>query len=182
MSSWCKGPGRCFSRRCLERGHHALAWADPAEKLPPGELLPVFYLDQDDKQESPCRMETKAALRDMKRAGDGRFFNHGKAFRLAVRSPMRRAPLLRFGPSRSKDSPASISFAEMQANVGIAGEVRDWQENAPAPRHLVRRAQEKIAAIGADVTYDPTAPLAFGRWAINFQPGPAEQLPPAAGA
>ena len=42
------------------------------------------------------------------------------------------------------DSSASISLAEMKANVGITED----EAGTPVPRHIVQRARQKIRAIG----------------------------------
>jgi hypothetical protein len=88
--------------------------------------------------------------------------HHGKAFQLYRRGP---EPERRYTPSKSGDSDRSISLAEMQANVGITANQTgaDWRESAPALRHVVQRAQQKIRAIGRreEGTYDEKSPLPF---------------------
>jgi hypothetical protein len=108
---------------------------------------------------------TAAQAEAMKEAGRGRYINRGRAFQLCEAAPV--SP--RFTPSQSGESDASISMTEMEANVGIAGDLKDWREEAPAPRHIVERAQKKIRAIGRhdEGTFDDKAPLAFGAWPVK---------------
>lgn len=115
----------------------------------------VFYHEQDTNSEEPCLLVTRELARDMKIALEGEFINRGKDFRLFSTSP---APAPRYVCSESTDSAASISPAEMLANVGITED----EAGTPAPRHIVRRAKEKIRAIRDREGFDRRAPLAFG--------------------
>jgi len=121
--------------------------------------VPLFYIDQNQSLPTPYSV-TQAQADAMKSAGRGRYINRCKAFQLCELAPV--SP--RFTPSLTADSAASISLAEMEANVGIAGDLKDWREEAPAPRHLVQRAQQKVRAIGRREkdTFDDKATLAFG--------------------
>lgn len=121
--------------------------------------VPLFYIDQNQSLPTPYSV-TQAQADAMKAAGRGRYIHRSKAFQLCELAPL--AP--RFTPSLAPASAASISLAEMEANVGIAGDLKDWREQAPAPRHLVQRAQQKVKAIGRHDkdTFDDRATLAFG--------------------
>jgi hypothetical protein len=155
MSHWCKG-AQCLHSKCRRvRARGAVA------TVPAAVALPLFYRDQNQGVPSSYSV-TRAQANAMRDAGRGRFINRGLAFQLDELSPERP----RFTPSQSGESDTSISMAEMEANVGIAGDLKDWQEESPAPRHVVDRAQKKIRAIGRrdEGTFDEKAPLAFGSW------------------
>jgi hypothetical protein len=138
------------------------AAASRAVGAPPS--VPLFYIDQNQSMPTPYSV-TQAQADAMKAAGRGRYINRCKAFQLCELAPV--SP--RFTPSLTADSAASISLAEMEANVGIAGDLKDWREEAPAPRHLVQRAQQKVKAIGRHDkdTFDDKATLAFGGHRYN---------------
>ena len=93
----------------------------------------------------------------MKRGGDGWFIDHGKAFRL-----LERAPEVEITDPRrvlgSIESAATITVAEMRANVG------DVDESVRNPRETVRRAQAKIKLY--PFIFDRLAPGARCDWAI----------------
>jgi hypothetical protein len=150
MSKKKHPPGIRWDFRFMER-------AEPR----PSEELPVFYNEQD-LNGTPCSMATRYELQKLKARGEGKFVSHGKAFRLNRRGPA--PPPARFSPSLSPDSTASISVAEVRANVGEP----DVTPGAEIPRHIVKRAQQKIRAIGLRLegTYDPRAVLAFGSWPV----------------
>jgi hypothetical protein len=130
-----------------------------AQKAASPLAVPLFYIDQNQSLPTPYSV-TRAQADAMKAAGRGRYINRCKAFQLCELAPL--SP--RFTPSLTAASAASISLAEMEANVGIAGDLIDWREEAPAPRHLVQRAQQKVKAIGRREkdTFDDKATLAFG--------------------
>jgi hypothetical protein len=125
----------------------------------PSVSLPLFYLDQD--QGRPTTYEvTHEQAKLMRDAGRGKFINRGRAFQLYEPTPLRQS----FICSASADSTASISVSESQANVGITS--NNGTPNEPALRHVVKRAQQKINAIGRRLegTFDSKATLAFGAW------------------
>jgi hypothetical protein len=123
-----------------------------------GAPVPVFYNEQDQNGQ-PCTVATRDELKVLKRKGEGKFINRGKAFRLNRRGPT--PPPQRYSPSLSTPSDASISVGEIRANVGEPADT----PGAEIARHVVKRAQEKIRAIGAreEGTFDQKAVLAFGR-------------------
>ena len=118
------------------------------------DLVAVFFFDQDVATDAPCRMDLRTECRRLKHAGLGKFINHGKGFRLHERSTAR--PRLGYKPSRSGDSNASISFDEMQANVGIT----DDPVGFPASRARVSAARAKTRWFGSGLR-DTRATLAF---------------------
>jgi len=133
----------------------------------PSISLPLFYLDQD--QGRPTTYEvTHQQAKLMRDAGRGKFINRGRAFQLCEPAPLRQSFLC----SASADSTASISVSEIHANVGITS--NNGSPNEPALRHVVKRAQQKINAIGRRLegTFDPKATLAFGAWSWPiYRPG-----------
>lgn len=158
----CRRHG-CAHLRLGKRERLALALATAAT-APAVTGVPLFYIDQNQSLPTPYSV-TQAQADAMKAAGRGRYINRCKAFQLCELAPV--SP--RFTPSQTPDSAASISLAEMEANVGIAGDLKDWREEAPAPRHLVQRAQQKVKAIGRREkdTFDDKATLAFGGHRYN---------------
>lgn len=119
--------------------------------------LPVFYNEQD-RSGQPCGSLSRGECWDLKRSREGNFVDRGTAFQLTRRGP---APApLRYTPSLSSQSDASISLTEMRANVGEPSDT----PGAEIPRHVVKRAQQKIGVIGRrePYTFDSKAPLAFG--------------------
>jgi hypothetical protein len=100
------------------------------------EAVPVFYLEQDSSCDAPCKSVSRAEAREMKKGGAGWFIDHGKAFRLAGRTPITASsPVERAG---SLETAATISKAEMLANVGI------FERLVRNEREATRRAQAKI--------------------------------------
>lgn len=128
------------------------------------ECVPLYYLDQNQGGATAYEV-TRAQATAMKAAGRGKFINRGKAFQLCELAPLR----LTFACSASTDSSASISPSEMLANVGITS--NNGTPNEPALRHIVKRAKQKINAMGLRLegTFDPRAPLAFGAasWSVQ---------------
>jgi hypothetical protein len=124
--------------------------------------IPAFYFDQDQGGRPTCFLTHGLAV-ELKRLDRGRFICHGKKFRFEAQAP-RRATDFFFVPSESVESSASISPAELLANVGITED----EAGTPAPRHIVQRARQKIRAIGARLegSFDSKAPLAFGSRAV----------------
>jgi hypothetical protein len=120
------------------------------------EVLPLFYLDQNQSQQTPYSV-TREQADKMKDAGRGKFIYHHKAFQLCEFAP---APRHRYVCSESPDSTASISLSEMQAFAGVPSDT----PGSHLPRHLEQRARQKVNAIGRRLegTFDPKAPLAFG--------------------
>ena len=105
--------------------------------------VPVFYRDQDEVCERPAKIWLRSECREHNKVS-GRFFNNGKAFRLFSPSPKIYAvSASSLRPQNVVPAASTISFSELQANVGIAGPKGD---SSPAPRHLVRNAQAKIKA------------------------------------
>jgi hypothetical protein len=120
--------------------------------------IPAFYFDQDQSGREICFLSHELAV-ELKRLGRGKFICHGKKFRFEAKTPRRAADFF-FIPSESVESSASISLAEVLANVGITED----EAGTPAPRHIVQRARQKIRAIGMRLegSFDSRAPLAFG--------------------
>jgi hypothetical protein len=118
--------------------------------------VPLFYLDQNQSEPTNYQVTLEQA-RKMKDAGRGQFMNHAKAFQLWESAP---APRHRYVCSESPDSSASISVTEMQANAGVPSDT----PGSHLPRHIMKRARQKIHAIGRRLqgTFDSKAPLAFG--------------------
>jgi hypothetical protein len=145
---------RC-NRDCRRRGCRGQDFAAIVQAPP--KSVPLYYLDQNQGCLTSYEV-THAQAVAMKDAGRGQFINRGKAFQLYESAPRR----LNFFCSASTDSTASISLSEIQANVGITSNCATPDE--PALRHVVKRAQQKIRAIGRrqEGTFDPKAPLAFG--------------------
>lgn len=122
--------------------------------------VPVFWRDQDDVLERPAHTWPRTECRQKKNTA-GKFENHGKTFRLfAARPQLHPVTAADLATSNVIHESATITTSEMLANVGIAGP--DGLD-VPAPRHVVRRAQQKIRAYyDADVR-DAKAPLPYGR-------------------
>jgi ABC-type sugar transport system ATPase subunit len=144
-----------------------------AQAAKPASLpLPLFYLDQNQGLATAYEVTHEQATA-MKAAGRGKFINRGKAFQLCEPAPLRQ----NFVCSASTDSTASISVNEIEANVGITS--NNGSPNEPALRHVVKRAQQKIKAIGRHLegTFDSKAPLAFGAWSWPvYRSGATAQL------
>jgi hypothetical protein len=149
---------RC-NRDCRRHGC-ARVWKSakpgPQVKASTAAALPLFYLDQNQSETTPYSVTCDQADK-MKDAGRGRYINHGKAFQLWESAP---APRHRYVCSESPDSAASISVTEMQANAGVPADT----PGSHLPRHLIKRAQQKVHAIGHRLTgtFDTKATLAFG--------------------
>jgi hypothetical protein len=113
--------------------------------------VPVFYEEQD----VPHGFLTHDECLEKKAVGMGKFINRGKGFRLYRAAPAPPPP----EPSDSGNSGASIAVNEMRANVGEPPS----EPGAALTRGTVRRAQEKIRAIGRQEigSMDTKAPLAF---------------------
>ena len=110
--------------------------------------VPVFYLDQDESFDPPCRVQSRDECRLMKKAGEGFFISHGRKFRLYEKTPVLASTL---DPSGAP-APSTISLAEMQANVGIT---ESWEID---PFGKIARAREKIRVY--PFVGDTQAPLA----------------------
>ena len=130
-------------------------------KIVSRETVAVFFLEQDTQLESPCTVQSRDTCRAWTREGKGKFVNRGEAFRLYERSTAKER--LPYFLSRSAESAASISFDEMQANVGITNDPVGF----PANRATVRKARQKIRAIGRGLRDERTV-LAFGRWPLKL--------------
>jgi hypothetical protein len=140
-------------RRRLREDGRALAAARAASST-----ILLLYHDQAENSR-PRRETTLENARVMKLLRAGKFENHGKIFRLDQKAPA--VEVSRFACSETPDSSASISFGEMQANVGITD--NDGEPGAPPLRHLVQRAQEKIGSVGrGDYTRDIKAVVISG--------------------
>lgn len=126
--------------------------------MPHNDPVPCFFREQDDTWERPGKgVLTRAQCREMKTLGLGKFENHGRTFRL-FEAALNREPIFPnddFTRPSSADSDCCISFAEMQANVGI---VDDGVRN---PRGLIAAAQEKVRWYQHVTTYPD---LARGSW------------------
>jgi hypothetical protein len=123
--------------------------------------VPVFYLDDDCQSVAPCKLVSRTEARTMKHGGVGWFIDHGKAFRLLERAPEDTV----LDPRRvlgSIESAATITVAEMRANVG------DVDESVRNPRETVRRAQAKIKLY--PFIFDRRAPGARCDWFGNTFP------------
>jgi hypothetical protein len=120
--------------------------------------VPVFHLDSDCQVDAPSHFVPRSEARIMKRRGDGWFIDHGKAFRL-----LERAPEVEITDPRrvlgSIESAATITVAEMRANVG------DVDESVRNPRETVRRAQAKIKLY--PFIFDRLAPGARCDWLVS---------------
>jgi len=119
--------------------------------------VPAFLWEQSDTEKPYCLL-TRDQAREMKRAGRGKFENHGHSFRLLDSVPHEATGF--FITSESTESSESISLAEMKANVGIT----ENDPEQPALRGVVHHAQQKVRAIGRRLegTFDDKSPLAFG--------------------
>src|SRR5208337_4136407 len=113
----------------------------------------VYYINQDETLEQPCRVMTRQEARLAKKAGDGWFICHGKAFRLCMKMPVvmireqdRQRPTV--------NSCCGISKNEMLANAEVADS-----------KLAIIKAQQKVKAYPH--TYDKQAVLARGYW--NYQ-------------
>lgn len=116
--------------------------------MPKSDLVPAFYLNQDEMVEKPCRIMTREEARAAKKADEGWFISNGKYFRLRNRVPLEQQ---KEQTVNGINSCAGISRSEMQANVGIA-----------KSRGAIIRAQEKVKAY--PLVYDKLAVTARGRW------------------
>lgn len=113
----------------------------------------MFFRDQDETFDPPCRIASRDECRLMKKAGDGYFICHGRKFRLFEEEPK----LENFLAPSGTSAPSTISLAEVLANVGIT---EDWQ-----PVGTIRRAQEKIRVY--PFVGDTQAPLAGSRLCLD---------------
>jgi hypothetical protein len=126
--------------------------------MPKNDLVPCFYREQNALWEKPARLLPRSDVHELKRQNIGKFINNGKAFRLNQCSP---ATSRRFSPFRitkpgTFESHSSISFEEMEANLGIV------EETVRNPRAVIMMAQEKVAWYPH--VYDENAVLARGLW------------------
>jgi len=96
--------------------------------------VPVFYRDQDELSESPCRVDSREECRRLKKAGLGYFISHGRAFRLFGESPK----IATTPPPSGTTQASTITYDEVRANVGITEETERY------PTRAIRRAQAKI--------------------------------------
>jgi hypothetical protein len=96
--------------------------------------VPVFYRDQDESLEAPCRVISRDEARKLKKLGLGYFIAHGRQFRLHEIEPKIETLL----PPSGTTQASTISLSELLANVGIteAGELDHIGK--------VRRARIKI--------------------------------------
>lgn len=121
--------------------------------------VPVFWRDQDRVREKPHTTWTRIECRAKKNIS-GQFCDHGRSFMLFAPRPkiypVSAADLL---SSNILPDASTISNEELLANVGIAG---PSGMREPAPRHLVRRAQQKIRAYPR--VHDELAVVGHGRW------------------
>jgi len=131
----------------------------PADSYTGRDSVPVFFNDQDTELESPCRTESRAVCHAWKKNGQGKFINRGKAFRLHRRALVQYTYFI----SRSPETAATISYDEMQANAGITND----PIGLPANRATVRKARQKVRAIGRGLR-DDRAVLAFGKWPLRL--------------
>jgi len=114
----------------------------------------IYYVNQDETVEQPCKTMTREEARTAKKAGDGWFINHGKAFRLRAKMPI---VLIRQDRQRpTVNSCCGISKNEMLANA----EVTDSDL-------AIIKAKQKVKAYPH--TYDKQAILARGYWDYNQQ-------------
>jgi len=130
-------------------------FCDRMERSASRSTVEVFYHEQNAEAVQPVCLISREQAQEWKLSQVGQFFSNGKRFRLYSNSP---DPAPRFHPSQSVDSFASLSFEEMKANVGIT----DDEAGQPAPRGIVKRAQQKVRAIHDREGFDHAAPLAFG--------------------
>lgn len=122
--------------------------------------VPVFYRDDDESRVRAAYTWTRAQCREAKNIV-GRCFDNGKKFRLFKPRPQI-FPVTAAALKTSNHIPqaSTISNDELFANVGIAGSAEDIS----APRHLVKRAQQKIAAYMDRDMREKQAVTAYGRW------------------
>jgi hypothetical protein len=122
-------------------------------------MIVLLFHDQSEWDQNR-RQTTLENARVLKMLSAGKFEKHGAIFRLHQKAPPRPS---QFVPcSRSVDSSASISVMEMRANVGEPG--LNESGDGAFPRHLQKRAQQKINAIGSDsYTLDRRSPVARSR-------------------
>lgn len=124
--------------------------------MPKTDLVPCFYWGQDSQNDEPAKTMLRSEVRELKKQNRGFFVNHGNAFLLSEETPYSYPQpgcdlLESSGPSEP-----CISFAEMQANVGI---VRDGVKNE---RGLIYMARTKVLWYPHITTFPE---LASGRWA-----------------
>jgi hypothetical protein len=146
----------CRRHGCVFPPGAASAKKSSKVKTSTAEVLPLYYLDQNQSQTTPYSV-TREQADKMKGAGRGKFIYHHKAFQLCEPAP---APRHRYVCSESPDSTASISLSEMQAFAGVPSDT----PGSHLPRHIEQRARQKVNAIGRRLegTFDAKAPLAFG--------------------
>lgn len=128
--------------------------------MPKTDEVPVFYRDQDDVCDHPAHVWPRQKCREAKKVL-GNFENHGRTFRLFVPQP-RIYPVTAADLKSSNFLPeaTTITNSEVLANVGIAG----MPEDIAAPRHLVKRAKQKIRAYLHPDVRDKQAVTAYGCW------------------
>lgn len=126
--------------------------------MPKTDLVPCFYREQNVLWERPAKQVLRSEAHELKRQNIGKFINNGKAFRLKQSAPAtgRRFLPFRITKPGTIDSHCSISYEEMQANLGIV------EETVRNPRAVIMMAQEKIAWYPH--VYDEQATLARGFW------------------
>jgi len=121
----------------------------------------VFYRDDNEVCARPLQHLTREECRTARDDGRGKFFDNGKKFRLfASRPALYPVTASSLKSSNVLPSPTTITNSELLANVGIAGTSEDVQ----APRHLVKRAQQKIRAYMDKTIREAQATTAYGRW------------------
>ncbi len=133
---------------------------NPHQMIPAKAVVPVYYLEQDRSWMKPCREVSREAARKLKDIGAGKFVDNGRSFQLNQGTPLAYADYqAEHLPPAPLNVAETITFAEIQANVGItAGGEPGW----PADRNTVRRAQQKIRAYPH--IFDDLAVVARGSW------------------
>ena len=104
----------------------------------------------------PCREVSREEARRLKTIGAGVFVESGRAFRLKESTP---PPPLSLPPGPIETA-CTITFSEIQANVGITG---GGEIGQPANRNLVARVQQKLAVYPFE--WDKNSPLPFAKYA-----------------
>lgn len=123
--------------------------------MPKTDQVPVFYRDQNEVCERPAFLWSRSECRERKNVA-GKFFDHGKSFRLfSPRPKIYPVTAAELKASNIIPDATTITLSETLANVGIAGK----PEDVAAPKHIVKRAQDKINAYRK--TYDDLATLAL---------------------
>jgi hypothetical protein len=129
--------------------------------MPSKSVVAVYYLDQDRSWMKPCREVSRYAARKLKDIGSGKFVDNGWSFQLSQTTPVPQCEYLEAVnlPPAPLGVAETITFAEIQANVGITS---GGEPGLPANRNAVRRAQAKIRAY--PTIFDKLAVIARGRW------------------